>query len=212
MEKGIHAVYKPVGMSSYDVIRELKKIFPGEKIGHGGTLDPLAEGVLVVGIGKDATRSLHEVLKGTDKTYEAVFELGKTSETDDSEGPIETSYNGSPPSLGEVESCVQSFIGDIQQTPPKYSAIKIKGVPAYKRARRGEEFKIEPKNITIHDISIESYDYPFLTITVTSASGVYIRSLARDIGEKLGTGAYMKSLKRTAVGSYTLDEAIDLLK
>lgn len=211
MKKGIFAVYKPVGMTSYDVIRRIKKEFPGEKIGHGGTLDPLAEGVLVVGVGREATRSLHDVLKGTDKVYEAEIELGRTSETDDSEGPIVNSYAGEPVTEKAVKSILQQFVGVIEQVPPRYSAIKINGQSAYKRARRGEEFVIEPKTITIHSIDLLEYSYPVVKIRVKSASGVYIRSLARDIGKKLGTGAYMKALKRTAVGEFGLEDALSMV-
>jgi len=209
MNKGIFPVYKPLGISSYDVIRKLKKHFPGEKIGHGGTLDPLAEGVLVVGVGKEATRQLQTVLKGTNKTYEAGIELGKISETDDSEGPISESieWGGEVPTREEVEKVLATFLGETQQIPPKYSAIKIKGVPAYTRARRGEEFDIEPKTITIRSIDLLEYNFPSLSVRVVAGSGTYIRSLARDIGKALGCGAYMKALKRTAVGEYTIDEA-----
>ncbi len=207
ISKGIVPVYKPVGISSYDVIRELKKHFPGEKIGHGGTLDPRAEGVLVIAIGKEHTKNLQTVLKGTDKEYEAIIELGKVSETDDSEGPVTQGNSDIKPSEDDVRNKLQLFIGDIQQTPPKYSAVKIKGVTAYKRARRGEEVVLEPKTVTINAIEVLEYSYPFLTIRVECGSGVYIRSLARDIGEKLKTGAYLKALKRTAVGEFVAHNA-----
>ena len=208
MKKGIFAVYKPVGMSSYDLIRSLKKHFPGEKIGHGGTLDPLADGVLVVGVGREATRQLGTVLRGTDKVYEVDITLGMVSETDDAEGPLKKSYDGKPIEQSNIRKVIKKYIGDIQQVPPKYSAIKIAGQPAYKRARKGEDFHIEPKQVTIHDIEILEYAYPHLKLKVTTASGVYIRSLARDIGEALGTGAYVQSLTRTAVGDYGIQEVL----
>lgn len=207
---GLYGVYKPLGISSYDVIRQLKRAFPGQKIGHGGTLDPLAEGVLVVAIGSAYTKQLSEVLKGTEKVYEAVVRLGEISETDDSEGPIKGS---DPKKVGpsftqpELEKILSFFVGTIQQTPPKYAAIKIGGVPAYKRARRGEEVIPEPKTVHIERIALLSYVYPDVTLEVTCGSGTYIRALARDMGEKLGCGAYLKALKRTRVGQFTAEEA-----
>ena len=207
----IISVYKPKGITSYDVIRKLKEKYPREKIGHGGTLDPLAEGVLVVGIGRESTRKLQIILKGTKKTYEATIELGKTSLTDDSEGPIINTNNSHiVPTEQELIAVLSSFKGTTLQTPPKYSAVKINGVPAYKRARRGEQFVLQPKNIIIHSIKLLKYDFPHVQIEVACESGVYIRSLARDVGTKLKVGAYVSSLIRTAVGSYTRNDSINL--
>jgi len=207
----IISVYKPKGITSYDVIRKLKEKYPREKIGHGGTLDPLAEGVLVVGIGRESTRKLQIILKGTKKTYEATIELGKTSLTDDSEGPIINTNNSHiVPTEQELIAVLSSFKGTTLQTPPKYSAVKINGVPAYKRARRGEQFVLQPKNVIIHSIKLLKYDFPHVQIEVACESGVYIRSLARDVGTKLKIGAYVSSLIRTAVGSYTRNDSINL--
>lgn len=210
-------VYKPTGMSSYDVIRKLKNKYPGEKIGHGGTLDPLAEGVLVIGIGKEDTKRLHEVLNGAKKTYETTIKLGEVSETDDAEGPIRP-YKGLPrqsgvapiPNKKDVVTTLKSFTGEIDQIPPRYSAVKINGTPAYKRARRGERFTLAPKQVTIDSIDLIEYHYPLLTLRVVTGPGVYVRSLARDIGEKLSTGGYITQLVRTAVGSYSIDSITNL--
>lgn len=202
MRKGVFAVYKPKGKTSYDVVRQLKKKYPDEKIGHGGTLDPLAEGVLVVGVGRQATKNLGTILKNTKKVYRAEIELGKTSETDDAEGSITPIENINKPTREKLKKVLNSFIGNIQQAPPRYSAIKIKGVPAYKRVRKGEKFSIPVKQVTIHNIRLIDYTYPIFKIEVICGSGVYIRSLARDIGKKLKTGAYLKNLIRTAVGKY----------
>lgn len=211
INQGIVAVFKPVGISSYDVIRRIKKHLPGEKIGHGGTLDPAAEGVLVIGIGKDATRQLQHVLKGTEKEYEATIILGKVSETDDSEGPIvDFPEPADPPSESQIIQIVKDFIGEIMQVPPKYSALKINGVPAYKRARRGEDFEIPARPALINDIKIIRYQYPELKIRVSTGSGVYIRALARDIGNALHVGGYMSALTRTRVGDYRLEDAIEI--
>ena len=210
------AIYKPFGITSYDVIRVLKKSFPGEKIGHGGTLDPRAEGVLVVAVGRDATKQLHTVLNGTDKEYEATIELGKVSETDDAEGPI-TDYSElqqavarSKPTLEDIKMALSSFVGDIQQIPPQYSAVKVKGMSAYARARKGEKVVLEPKTVHIFVIDIESYEYPVVKIRVVCGSGVYIRSLARDLGSKLRTGAYLTGLVRTRVGTFLAADSLKM--
>lgn len=203
----IKPFYKPVGMSSYDVIRHIKKKYPGQKIGHGGTLDPLAEGVLVIAIGRDGTKKLQEVLKGTNKSYIATIELGAVSETDDSEGPIVTTGPQKKPTHERIQEILNAFRGETMQTPPKYSAIKIDGVPAYKRARRGETFTLPQKKVTIYEMKLISYNYPQLTVEMTVSSGFYVRSFARDFGEKLTTGAYMSALLRTAVGSFKIDDA-----
>lgn len=210
---GIFAVYKPRGISSYDVIRRIKRMSSEHRIGHGGTLDPEAEGVIVIAVGREYTKQLQPVLKGTSKTYEASLYLGATSETDDAEGPItrtDPEKVGPCISLSQLAVTLETFLGTSLQTPPRYSAIKIEGESAYKKARRGEEFEIAPKEIHIASIELMSYDYPHLTIRVTCGSGTYIRVLARNIGEKLGTGAYLTGLKRTAVGSFTEKDCIRL--
>ena len=203
----IFAVYKPRGISSYDVIRKLKMEYPRRtKIGHGGTLDPLAEGVLVVGVGRESTKKLQAVLKDSTKEYIAGIELGRTSETDDAEGPLHITEQLPPePTKQDIAHVLQSFVGKIEQTPPKYSAIKIAGMAAYKRARLGEELHLQPKSVYIHALEILDYTYPVLEIRVECGSGVYIRSLARDIGTTLGTGAYLIKLVRTRVGEFTIE-------
>lgn len=204
----IFPVYKPKGITSYDVIRRLKKRFPGEKIGHGGTLDPLAEGVLVVGVGRQATKRLGKILKNTKKEYIAEVELGKTSETDDSQGPIGDGGRkglNNRPNLKQIQKVLKEFIGVVNQVPPKYSAVKIKGTPAYKLVRKGKKIKLKPRRVSIYSIDLISYRYPNLKIKVVCGSGVYIRALARDIGKKLKNGAYLKSLTRTAVGQFRIE-------
>src|SRR3989338_2501763 len=203
----IFAVNKPWGMSSYDVIRYFKKKYPGQKIGHGGALDPYAEGVLILGIGRDGTKALNVILKGSDKVYIAEIELGYLSLTDDAEGPIKK-YSDVIPSLQDVLCNLASFIGEFMQVPPEFSNIKIKGTSSHRRKRRGEIVRLEHRKATIHNISLLNYDYPLITIEVTTASGVYIRALARDIGEKLKTGAFLRNLKRTRVGDFTLQAAL----
>jgi len=212
MEKGIFAIYKPKGITSYDVVRVLKHRFPGEKIGHGGTLDPLAEGVLVIAVGREATKKLHTVLNGTEKEYEVTIELGKVSATDDAEGPIAIymPYVSKEPTLSEIEIILQKFKGDIEQIPPQYSAVKVQGKTAYSRARGGETTTLAPKNVHIQSIDIVSYHYPMLSLKIVCGSGVYIRSIARDLGEALKTGGYVTALKRTRVGTFVSGKALPL--
>jgi tRNA pseudouridine55 synthase len=205
----IFAIYKPIGISSFDVIRQLRKITNIRKIGHAGTLDPLAEGVLVVGITRNGTRQLNQLLK-CNKEYLADIKLGATTETGDREMAETVVEVKSKPTQEEVENALKTFVGETEQKPHRYSAVKIQGQPAYKRVRKGEEVEIEPKQVIIHRLTIEEYNYPLLTVRAKVGSGVYIRSLARDLGEKLTTGAYLTSLLRTRVGEYSVDDAFSL--
>lgn len=203
----IFPIYKPKGPSSFFIIKQLRAITGIKKIGHAGTLDPLADGVLVVGITRAGTKQLNFLIR-QDKTYKAEVILGVTTATDDAEGEKAVITVDKIPSLADIKVALPQFIGEITQTPPLFSAVKIKGRPAYKRARAGEKFKIKPKQVLIKSIKIESYQYPQLVITVETGSGVYIRALARDLGEVLETGAYLGSLTRTRVGQFTLDQAL----
>ncbi len=207
---GIFAIAKPKGISSYDVIRRIKKLYTNTKIGHGGTLDPLASGVLVIAVGSKFTKQLHTILHNVNKTYVAHIKLGATSSTDDGEGPIELTQDPKIPTRQEVESILSQFIGKTTQVPPQYSAVKLQGTPAYKRARAGERVLIAPKQIQIDSINLDKYEYPDIICTVECASGVYIRSLARDVGQRLGIGAYLQELSRTRVGNFSLSEALNI--
>lgn len=200
-EQGVFAIYKPKGWSSYDVIRRLKRETGEKKIGHGGTLDPFAEGVLVVGIGREGTKQLGIILKNTLKTYQGVIVFGASSTTDDPEGVITVQENFVMPSKEAIEEACKKFIGEIWQTPPIYSAVKLQGQPAYKRVRRGEEVVLQPKKIFLRKIKILEYYPPRVKIEVTCGSGVYIRALARDIAEALGTKGYLEELVRTRIWS-----------
>lgn len=196
---GLLTINKPPGITSYDVIRRLKKLYPGEKIGHGGTLDPFAEGVLVVGVGRAGTRQLGIVLKDTLKEYRATLRLGASSTTGDPEGEIIEDQGYSSPSLERIIDVLSTFQGDILQTPPIYSALKIGGVPAYKRVRQGETVVMEPRTVYIESIKLAVWNSPYLEIVVQCGSGTYIRSLAVDIGKALGTSAYLTKLVRTRI-------------
>lgn len=206
MEK-IFAVYKPKGPTSNDVLEKIRKITGEKKVGHAGTLDPLAEGVLVVGVGRTATKRLSEFTKH-EKEYLAKIKLGEKSTTDDEEGEKTKVKVDKAPSQKEVREVVLRFVGEIKQTPPIYSAVKIKGREAYKRARRGEKVILEPRKVEVRQIEILSYNWPYLNLRITTGPGVYVRSLARDIGKALKTDGYLKNLERTRVGDFNKEKAV----
>ena len=203
------AIDKPSGMTSHDVVNVVRGVFDIKKVGHGGTLDPMASGVLVVGIGRNSTKRLSEVLK-MDKEYIATIKLDGKSSTDDAEGVIEEVNISKIPSEDEVKRIVKKYIGLINQIPPIFSAIKISGRPAYKYARLGQEVKMKTRKAKIYSIEITEYGWPRLRLRVRTGSGVYVRSLARDIGNDLKVGGYLVELLRTRVGEYTLDNALSL--
>lgn len=204
---GLLLVNKPAGVSSFDCIRVLRRTTGVKKIGHAGTLDPAATGLMLLLFGTACKQA--STFSGMDKTYTAQIELGKNSSTGDREGEL-TNISERQPVLDEIERTLKLFIGEITQTPSKYSAIKIDGQEAYKRARRGEEVTMPSRQVTINSIDLISYKYPYLEISTSVSSGTYIRSLAEDIGKELGTGAYLTALERTSVGSYNLSDAIEL--
>ncbi len=200
---------KPKGWTSFDVVGKTRSLLRQEtgqkvKVGHAGTLDPLATGLLIVLVGK-ATKRQDRLMK-QDKVYEVVMKLGQTSTTADEEGE-KTVVSDHQPTQEEVTKAIQQFTGQISQVPPAYSAIKIDGQRAYKLARAGKEVKIEPRQVTIHEITNVVYDYPLISFTANVSSGTYIRSLVTDIGEALGTGAYMTDLRRTSIGKYLVADA-----
>ncbi|KKQ80417.1 MAG: tRNA pseudouridine synthase B [Parcubacteria group bacterium GW2011_GWC2_38_7] len=203
--ENIFGVYKPKGPSSFSMIYQLRKIFNIKKIGHAGTLDPLADGVLVVAVGRDATKQLTGLIQ-KEKEYIATIKLGVTSTTDDEEGEKTEQVVGKQPTIDQIQAVLKEFLGEIDQVPPIFSALKIKGKPAYKYARAGKELKMEARKVLINEIELIKYSWPELVIRVDCGSGVYIRSLARDIGVKLGVGGYMSDLTRTRVGEFTLDK------
>jgi tRNA pseudouridine55 synthase len=196
--EGIVLFNKPKNYTSYQVVEFFKKRTE-KKVGHGGTLDPLAEGLLILGIG-EYTKELNKFLKESIKTYIAEIVLGARSTTYDREGKI---YPNDElinyPNIDRIKEVINSFIGEIEQIPPPFSAVKIKGKPAYLLARKGEKVELKPRKVKIYEIKILNYNWPILKIEVTSSSGTYIRSLANDIGEKLGCGGYLNDLKRIKI-------------
>lgn len=207
MHMGILIVNKPSGMTSHDVVDAIRRITGERTVGHAGTLDPMATGVLVVGVGRGATKALGFITKDTNKVYRATVRLGATSDTYDAEGLISENEDVIPPKKADVQAALRTFTGTIEQIPPAHSAIKVGGVKAYDRARRGETFVLEPRTITVHSIDLRKYQWPAVEFDVTCSSGTYVRSLAHDLGEKLGVGGYLAALERTAVGSYSVRQA-----
>jgi tRNA pseudouridine55 synthase len=203
----IFAIYKPKGITSAEALRRIKRKIGAEKIGHAGTLDPLASGILVVATGAD-TKKISEVV-AKEKEYVAKIKFGEISETDDEEGKKTVVPVEKIPSFQEVREAVDGFLGEIEQRPPIFSAVKIAGKEAYKRARKGEHIEIPARKVLIKKIDILNYVWPILELRVVTGPGTYIRSLARDIGERLGTGGYLTELERTAVGEFTREKAVD---
>jgi tRNA pseudouridine55 synthase len=204
--ENIFAINKPIGMTSHDVVDIVRKKTGVRRVGHGGTLDPLASGVLVIAVGRENTKRLDEFVKG-EKEYIATIYLGANSTTDDGEGEKQNVNVKSIPQISDIKESIKLFIGNIQQIPPIYSSVKIAGKPSHRRVRRGEDIKLESREVLIKNIEILEYDYPILRLNVTTGPGVYIRSLARDIGEKLKTGGYLEGLIRTRVNTFALSEA-----
>ena len=204
---GILVIDKPLGWSSAKVCRVIRRMTGGAKVGHAGTLDPLATGVLVVCLGR-ATK-LVEGIMGTTKAYRAEVDLSAFTTTDDREGERTEVDVATPPTLEAIRSALASgFTGEIRQRPPAFSAVKIEGQRAYRLARAGGAPAPEPKTVTIHAIEVRGYDWPMLMLEIECSKGTYIRSIARDLGRVLGTGGTLASLVRTRVGEFTLDRAL----
>jgi len=205
---GFLNIDKPAGMTSRDVVNRVQRLVRPAKTGHAGTLDPLATGVLVVGVGA-ATR-LVEYVQRLPKTYLGTFFLGRESDTEDTDGTVVELPDARVPTQHEIEAILPRFLGTIQQRPPAYSALMVAGQRAYQLARRGEQVELSARPIEIHSLEIVRYDYPELELLVSCGSGTYIRSLGRDIAEALDTAAVMSQLRRLAIGPFHVDEALQL--
>lgn len=203
---------KPKGITSHDVVDYVRKVTEERRVGHSGTLDPNATGLLIVAVGRESTKKLAD-FSGKNKEYEAEIFLGEERETDDSEGEIvEKRTDFSVPKREKVEEILKSFVGDVFQVPPKYSAKKIRGKKAYELARKGKKINLKPQKVTIYSIEVINYKYPVLKILVKVSKGTYIRAIARDIGREIGSGAYLKELRRTKIGEFDIQEAVFLKK
>lgn len=201
-------INKPVDWTSFDVVKKLRYTLKVKKIGHAGTLDPLATGLLIIGTGK-FTKKLNE-LQGLDKTYEGIIEIGKTTPSYDLETEFDSEKDWSHITTEDLNRAKDKLSGPQQQVPPAHSAIKVDGERAYKKARKNKEVKLEPRSVTIHQFEVEVDELPEVKFKVECSKGTYIRSLAHDFGQELGVGGHLKKLVRTSVGEYQLSDAVDL--
>ena len=214
MDDEILLIDKPAGMTSFGVVARVRRLLSQRaggkvKVGHSGTLDPFATGLMILLVGKGTKRS-NEFLK-LDKVYEAEIVLGETSTTGDPEGEItKTSNRTDEITKAGLEAALVQFTGEIQQIPPAFSAIKINGQRAYKLARKGEEVIMPARTVTVYSLELVEYSYPVVKIRAHVSSGTYIRTLAEDIGQTLGVGAYCRELRRTKVGDYSVEQAASL--
>ncbi|MBD3233448.1 MAG: tRNA pseudouridine(55) synthase TruB [candidate division Zixibacteria bacterium] len=201
---GILCIHKPVGWTSYDVIRYVKKIWGIKQIGHTGTLDPLAEGVLILCSG--AATKLALIFSDLPKSYHAAFKLGLKTDTDDITGEILEENKDICFSDSEINDTLQRFIGEIEQVPPRFSAVKMQGKPAYAHARKGKDFKLKSRKVFVHSIESVRIDLPEIELKIHCSSGTYIRSIARDLGELLGVGGTLQKLRRLSIGHIELKD------
>jgi tRNA pseudouridine55 synthase len=203
-------INKSTGMTSHDVVDAMRKITGEKKVGHAGTLDPFASGVLLVAIGRKYTKKLGDITSNTDKEYIAILELGKMSDTGDPAGAIKqtaTTKTTMAVTGEQMKHMFQTFTGEIIQTPPIYSAVRVHGVRAYKLARQGKVIEMPKRVVSVYEIELLAFRPPLAKIRVVCSSGTYIRALAQDIGEKLGVGAYLIQLTRTRVGEYKIEDS-----
>lgn len=201
---------KPKEWTSFDVVKYIREQYPGfvKKIGHAGTLDPIATGLLILCTGK-MTKSI-ETFQALDKTYETTFCLGATTPSFDVETDIDYSYATDHLDEGVLKEATSAFEGSLEQAPPAYSAVHVQGKRAYEEARKGKTVKTSPKPIEVYEFSVESIQWPYVNFKIVCSKGTYVRSLARDLGYHLETGAYVTDLRRTAIGPYNAENALTL--
>ncbi len=205
---GILIIDKPSGMTSYQVVKKVKKTFKATKVGHGGTLDPLATGVLPIFLNR-ATKLSAFLMNGI-KKYRATMELGIETDTLDRDGKITAESNCIPEDHHLIITTINSFKGTIEQIPPMFSALKYKGTPLYKLARRGITLNLKARKVIIHEMNVHEIILPYITFEVCCSSGTYVRTLCADVGKKLGCGAHLTGLKRLQSGNFLLDDSISL--
>lgn len=207
MEEGVFNIDKPAGLTSHDVVNKIRRITGIKRVGHTGTLDPLATGVLLLCVGR-ATR-LAEYLTGQDKRYRATIGFGIATDTYDAEGEI-VSENPVNVTQDEINRDLETFKGEIYQKAPRYSAIKVGGEALYKKSRRGETPERPVRVVTVYELEILEWDSPQLTIDLACSAGTYVRSIAHDLGQLLGCGGYLKQLRRSSIGDFSIREAVSL--
>lgn len=205
--EGCLVIDKPAGLTSHDVVQQVRRLSQTRRVGHAGTLDPLATGVLVLCLGR-ATR-LIEYLMGQPKTYVGTVRLGQSTNTYDAEGEVTRTGVVATDEAG-IAAALETFRGQIWQVPPIYSAIKRDGQPLYKLARQGQIIELEPRPVTVYQLELLSWHQPDLTLRLVCSAGTYVRSLAHDLGERLGCGGHLTALRRTAVGAFTVNAAANL--
>lgn len=206
--EGVLLVDKPTGMTSHDVVYRLRRKFQIQRIGHAGTLDPMATGVLVMLVGK-ATK-ISQYLISQDKVYEGELTLGITTNSQDAEGEVMETRPVPPLTEADVRAAMKGFLGDQYQQPPMFSAVKIGGVPLYKLARQGEEVEREPRFIRVTEFELLSLALPKLTFRLACTKGTYVRTISHDLGQKLGCGGHLSALRRTASGRFTIAQCVPL--
>ncbi|HET9420645.1 MAG TPA: tRNA pseudouridine(55) synthase TruB [Nocardioides sp.] len=207
-ESGLVVVDKPGGMTSHDVVARVRRLAGTRKVGHAGTLDPMATGVLLLGVNR-ATRLLGHLML-TEKSYDATIRLGVTTTTDDAEGEVVATAATDALDEAEVRGVLAGFVGEIDQVPTAVSAIKVDGKRAYQRVREGEQVELKSRRVTVHDLTVLEVSGPDVRISVRCSSGTYIRAIARDAGATLGVGGHLTALRRTAVGEFGLDRGSTL--
>ena len=208
MIDGFLVINKPVGMTSHDVVQRVRKWAKQRRVGHLGTLDPMATGVLPIALG-EATK-LSRLLTHGDKSYSARIRLGVETTTYDREGEVVHETAEPWPEREQIEKALEHFRGEIDQTPPPFSAVKVDGQPSYRRARRGEEFQLEPRRVRLDRVELVGYEPPVFSVEVECSAGTYLRSIAHDLGRALGTGAHLWELIRTRSGPFLLSQALSL--
>ena len=207
-EAGLVVVDKPAGLTSHDVVARVRRLAGTRKVGHAGTLDPMATGVLVLGVNR-ATRLLGHLML-TEKAYDATIRLGESTTTDDAEGETVATADTTHLRAEQVREALTAFVGEIDQVPTAVSAIKVDGKRAYQRVRDGEEVELASRRVTVHELVVHDVTGPDVTVSLRCSSGTYVRAIARDLGEALGVGGHLTALRRTAVGPYGLDIARSL--
>ncbi|MFP4069091.1 MAG: tRNA pseudouridine(55) synthase TruB [Opitutales bacterium] len=204
--EGILLVDKPQGITSHDVVARCRRIFHIKKVGHAGTLDPMATGLLVILIGKGATK-VSQYLMSMDKEYVGTVKLGVETDSQDADGEVVAERPVPALTKGEVKALMKTFLGDQYQTPPMFSAKKVQGQTLYKLARQGKTIEREPRVIRINRFEMTGFDLPYVSFVVGSSKGAYIRTIAHDLGEKIGCGGHLCELRRTGVGSFRIEKA-----
>lgn len=203
---GLLLVDKPAGPTSHDIVDAVRGHFGLAKVGHGGTLDPMATGLLVILLGRGT--KLSDVVMGSDKTYEGTMELGVTTDTDDIDGEVTSRADASGVTRERLEAEMAKFAGDLMQTPPMVSAVKVGGVPLYKLARKGKTVEREPRLIHVYEFSLRGYEPPLASFVLRCTKGTYVRTICSDIGRALGCGAYLRRLHRTRSGKLRVEDAV----